>query len=81
MTIVDFFRHFPDEQSCRNHFRINRENQGITCKHCGCQKHYWLKAKEQWQCSKCRFRTTLRSGTVMESAKLSFHKWYLRMAY
>ena len=72
---------FPTEESCRNHFRKEREKRGIICKRCGCSNHYWLQAKWQWQCSSCRFRTTLRSGTIMENAKLSFHTWYLCMAF
>jgi hypothetical protein len=81
MTILEFLQDFPDEHSCKVHFKVQREQQGIICKKCGCQKHYWLASKWQWQCSNCRFRTTLRSGTIMESAKLSFHKWYLCMAF
>lgn len=60
---------------------MQREKQGIVCKKCGGLKHYWLKAKAQWQCSNCRFRTGLRSGTMMESAKLPVRKWYLAMAF
>ena len=81
MTILKFLEHFPDEQSCRVHFKEKREQVGIICKKCSCAKQYWLQAKEQWQCANCRFRSTLRSGTIMESAKLSFHKWYLCMAF
>lgn len=81
MTILEFLQDFPDEHSCKVHFKVQREHQGIICKKCGRQKHYWLESKWQWQCSNCRFRTTLRSGTIMESAKLSFHKWYLCMAF
>lgn len=81
MTILEFLQDFPDEHSCKVHFKVQREHHGIICKKCGCQKHYWLESKWQWQCSNCRFRTTLRSGTIMESAKLSFHKWYLCMAF
>lgn len=80
MKIYEFSQKFPDETSCRMHFKELRENEGITCKKCLCTKHYWLESKWQWQCSKCRFRATLRSGTIMESAKLSFYKWYLCMA-
>lgn len=81
MKLLNFLTQFPDEQSCKEHFRKQRENEGIKCKHCGCTKHYWLKSKYQWQCSECRFRTTLRSGTIMEHAKLPFQKWYLAMAF
>jgi Zn finger protein HypA/HybF involved in hydrogenase expression len=76
MTILEFTTIFPNEFSCKMDFKTKRENEGIVCKKCSCTKHYWLQSKWQWQCSKCRFRTTLRSGTIMHSAKLSFHKWY-----
>jgi ABC-type bacteriocin/lantibiotic exporter with double-glycine peptidase domain len=58
-----------------------REKIGITCKVCGGCAHYWLKSKEMYQCklNSCRFRTSLKSGTVMENSKLSFHIWYKAM--
>jgi len=57
-----------------------REKEGVICKKCKRDHHYWLKAKEQWQCAECSFRTTLRSGTVMEYSKMSFTAWYMAMA-
>lgn len=79
MNLLAFYHHFPDEQSCRDHFRSIREQVGIRCKNCGHDQHYWLKSKEQFQCKKCRWRTTLRSGTVMENSKLPFQYWYIAM--
>lgn len=81
MNIIKFIEDFPTEASCRNHFREVREKQGLECKKCGSTKHYWLKGKWMWQCSSCEFRTTLRSGTMMESAKLPLRTWYLAMAF
>lgn len=72
---------FPTEESCKIHFKTQREKIGIKCKKCGCENHYWLKNKWQWQCSQCSFRTTLRSGTVMQASKLTVRKWYLAMAF
>lgn len=63
------------------HFKRQREQNGITCKKCGHDRHYWLNAKNIWQCANCRFRTTLRSGTVMQGSHLPFKKWYLAMAF
>lgn len=81
MNILEFAEFFPTEESCRDHFKKQRENNGVRCKECQCTKHYWLKAKEQWQCSSCNFRTTLRSGTVMHSSKLPVRTWYLAIAF
>jgi hypothetical protein len=81
MTILEFIQEFPDTQSCENHFKQQREKEVVKCKHCQGTTHYWLKGKKQWQCKSCSFRTTLRSGTMMENSKLSLHKWYIAMAF
>ena len=81
MNILSFIEEFPDEQSCKSDFKNNREKEGVFCKKCGCSDHYWLQNKWQWECKRCSFRTTLRSGTLMESSKLPFRKWYLAMAF
>ena len=81
MTILHFIENFPTEERCQTHFRLNRERQGITCKHCGGNKHYWLNSKALWQCAACDFRTTLRSGTIMHASNLPVRKWYLAMAF
>lgn len=81
MNILHFIDQFPNEHSCRIHFKEVRDKEGVVCKKCGCKKHYWLKNKYQWQCSECNFRTTLRSGTMLENSNLPFRKWYLAMAF
>lgn len=79
MNLIEFIKRFPNEQACRNHFRDYRIRKGIECKKCGHKEHYWLAGKEQFQCKQCRFRTTLRSGTMLQSSKLPFWYWYLAM--
>ncbi len=81
MNLLHFIEEFPTEQSCREDFRLKREREGVRCKHCGGEHHYWLKAKWQWQCSVCEFRTTLKSGSMMEGSKVSMRTWYLAMAF
>lgn len=58
-----------------------RIRQGVTCKKCGSKDHYWLAPKWQFQCKSCCFRTTLRSGTMMESSNLPFRVWYLAVLF
>jgi hypothetical protein len=81
MNILTYLDRFSTEDECRAHFRAMREKQGIICKKCCGKKHYWLQGKCQWQCSQCNFRTTLKSGTVLEESKMPFTKWYLVMAF
>lgn len=80
MKVYEFMQNFPDEMSCKLHFKENREKAGVKCAKCGCTKQYWLHSKWEWQCSKCSFRTGLRAGTIMHKTKISFHKFYLCMS-
>jgi len=79
MNIFSFTANFKDEESCRLHFKEERDKQGVVCKRCSGTDHYWLKGKWSYQCKSCKFRTSLRSGTIMESSKLSFLIWYKTM--
>lgn len=81
MKILEFMTRFSDEQKCKEYFRDLRTKQGVVCKKCGCKNHYWLSSKWQFQCSKCSFRTTLKSGTVMENSRLPFKTWFLIMLF
>ena len=76
MDIFSFGVHFTDEQSCRLHFKEQRDLQGVVCHRCQGTDHYWLKNKWSYQCKSCNARISLRSGTIMESSKLSFMTWY-----
>lgn len=79
MNMFTFTAHFGDEKSCREHFKSERDKQGVVCKKCGSTNHYWKKDKECNECKSCRFRTSLRSGTIMEHSNLSFLVWYRAM--
>jgi len=81
MNIIQFSKEYPDEKSCRVHFKEQRESEGVTCKKCKGTKQWWFKKREFWKCAGCGFRTTLRSGTLMESSNLSFYNWYRAIAF
>lgn len=72
MKLFEFEKHFPDESACKMKFKEMRDKEGITCSKCGSKEHVWLNGHGQYQCKKCRHRTTLRSGTVMHGSKLPF---------
>ncbi len=76
MKLINFGEIFPTEESCKDHFKLVRDKQGIVCLKCGCQKHYWLKNKYMYQCKDCGFRTSLKKGTILENSNLSIRTWY-----
>jgi hypothetical protein len=81
MRLSEFFQQYSDETACKEKFKSIREQEGIICKHCKSQAHYWQGSIWQWQCKQCGFRTTLRSGTVLENSKLPYRYWLSAMAF
>lgn len=79
MNLLTFYKQFPTEEKCKIRFKQYRDKAGVTCKQCGGNAHYWKQDKWQYECKTCRFRTTLRSGTVMQSSKLPFQYWFIAM--
>lgn len=79
MNIFSFTAHFGTEEDCRNHFKAQRDKIGIICKKCSGTAHYWHKSIWTYECKNCKSRTSLRSGTIMQSSNLSFLIWYKTM--
>lgn len=78
MKLVDFFNNYPSEVDCKLKFKEIREKQGVVCKKCQSKNDYWwLKSKELYECKKCGFRMSLKSGTVLENSKLPFQYWFI----
>lgn len=79
MNIFSFSAEFSSEQACRMHFKEARDKIGVACKNCSHTEHYWIKSQWSYECKKCRSRTSLLSGTIMQSSNLSFLTWYKTM--
>jgi len=77
MNLIKFIEDFPDETACVKKFKEMREQEGITCRKCGGQDHYWQKSILQFQCKRCSTRTTLRSGTILQASKLPYRYWFI----
>ena len=81
MKLSDFFQQYSDEASCKQKFKAIRDQEGVVCKKCESKDHYWQQSICQYECKRCKFRTTLRSGTVLEGSKLPYRYWLTAMAF
>jgi len=76
MTLQEFMKAYRSETACQEALLAYRLKNGVVCKKCQSTAHYWLKTVKQFKCKHCQFRTTLRSGTIMQASKLPYHYWF-----
>ena len=81
MNIINFINRFPDEASCIDFIKEQRSQQGEICKKCTGSRHYWLENKHSFQCASCGFRTSIKSGTVMENSNLPIRIWMMTITF
>jgi transposase-like protein/predicted nucleic-acid-binding Zn-ribbon protein len=79
MKLFEFEKYFPNEEACKDKFRVMREQQGVICPKCGCKHHYWITSKQMFQCAKCRYRQSLKANTILHGSKLPFRYWFISM--
>ena len=46
MDSIEFTKKFPDEESCKTHFKALRDAQAKKCPHCQGTAFYWKNDKE-----------------------------------
>lgn len=77
MNLLNFVSQFLDEDSCKLRIKSIRDKEGVVCRHCGSNEHYWKRDKWQYECKKCKARTTLCNGTIMHGSQLLFRYWFI----
>ncbi len=75
MKFYEFYKRFPNESICVLILKNIKEQEGIICKKCNHIEHYWKKDKKSFECKQCNFRTSLKSGTIMEHSNLPLKYW------
>jgi len=83
MTIGQFERMFPDEDSCRTYLANRRWPNGAVCPRCEKQDHVYSIAKPwHWECAnpECRkgnaYRFSLTVKTIFENTKYPLRVWF-----
>jgi len=79
ISLYQFFKRFPNEESARLYFEQERWSNGIICPHCGsvhiseCKDHRPM----PYRCRGCRKHFSVRVGTVLEESKVPLRTWLL----
>lgn len=77
-NLLDLFKHFKDDNTCRTYLEELRWNGDISCPHCGCVGAYKLGDNKTYKCKDniCRKKFTVTVGTIFENTKLPLNLWF-----
>ena len=81
LSLLDFFRQFPDDTTAEAWFISRRWPNGICCPHCE-SAIIELKAKHPtmpYRCTDCKKYFSVKVGSIMHGSKLGYQKWALAL--
>ncbi|OYT16661.1 MAG: hypothetical protein B7C24_06600 [Bacteroidetes bacterium 4572_77] len=76
-----YYNFFDEEEFCVQILKNIRQQQGVVCKKCENETHYWKNDKKKFECKKCNYRTSLKKDTIMENSNLPLQYWLSVIVY
>ncbi len=77
MSLIDLIDRFGDEEDCRDYLTKLRWPNGPTCPRCNHDKVSTLQNQDKFECAKCEYQFSVKSGTIFHDSKLPLRKWLI----
>ena len=79
-AVTDFFKRFPDDDSCLNHLMSIRFGFELNCPKCSKHgKFSRVKKRPVYQCQWCGHQISPMAGTPFERSRTPLQKWFYAM--
>lgn len=77
ITIKEFFKQFPDDETCLKHIFETRFGQGYECPKCKkAAKWYRIQSERAYSCQWCGNHLHPTAGTIFEDSRTSLQMWF-----
>lgn len=77
LTTMQFFRQFPDDETCLSHLFTVRFGQGYTCPSCERPSNWYrIKAERAYSCQWCGHHLHPTVGTPFEQTRTPLQLWF-----
>lgn len=80
ISLFQFFKMFPDEDTARKYYEKERWPNGVHCPHCDSKESVRVMKSQKpqpYHCKDCRKYFSVRVGTVMEASRIPLQKWLM----
>jgi len=81
LSLDEFLEAYGDQAKCEAILEKDQWPYGFICPKCSNKSHcvVWHGKVKTFQCNNCHAQTTLTTGTIFHSSKLSLTKWFQAM--
>ncbi|MBA3677307.1 MAG: IS1595 family transposase [Sphingosinicella sp.] len=80
LTISQFFKQFPDDETCLKHLFETRFGQGFECPKCERPSNWYrIKAERAYSCQWCGHHLHVTVGTPFEKTRTPLQLWFYAM--
>lgn len=77
LTIREFFKQFPDDETCLQHLFDVRFGQGHSCPSCERPSNWYrIKAERAYSCQWCGYHLHVTVGTPFEKTRTPLQLWF-----
>jgi transposase-like protein len=76
MTLLDIQKNFSTDERCREILTKLRWPNGVECPRCKSTDVVWLKARQQFECTECRYQFSVTAGTIFNDSHLPLPIWF-----
>ncbi len=77
LNLVSLVDRFHSEEACIEYLEGLRWPNGLACLRCGSTSVSRIKTRGQYDCNSCRYRYSVRVGTIFHDSKLPLWKWFI----
>ncbi len=77
LSIQQFFKHFPNDDTCLHHLMLSKYGETLDCPKCG--KHgkvHRMKKEPAYECQWCGYHLHPMAGTIFHRSHTSLQKWF-----
>jgi transposase-like protein len=75
LSLLEFFKRFPDEDSCWTELVRLRWPKGKSCPTCG-KGMGFVKTRRVFQCNPCHKQVSVTAGTMFHQSHIPLQKWF-----
>ncbi len=80
-TLLEFADQFPDEEACWRYLQAVRWSGGFHCPRCEGAEASYLSARRLFQCTSCRYQTSVTARTLFHGTRTPLRKWFLAIFF